>query len=211
MRKIALNIGSNTLVTKSSEDVCWINIDFDRSILDFVKHVDFMLLDVRKGLPFRNETVDLVYMSQFLDHLNLYECEKVLAECYRVMKPGGLIRIAVQDLDELLMKYKYDKLDELSYMQPDIYSKYKSKCIKFSLLLFGNLADREGYWGHQIQFTYSGLRELLENTGFTDVTRMPVREIHTDKSKPVSDSPIFEGDVVDVFPEISLIVEARKS
>ena len=61
--------------------------------------------DVRRGLPLMNETVDYVYSSHFLEHLTLKEASKLMKDCYRVLKPGGWVRLVCPDLRILAKKY----------------------------------------------------------------------------------------------------------
>ncbi|MFH1821224.1 MAG: methyltransferase domain-containing protein, partial [Methanobacteriota archaeon] len=46
--------------------------------------------DIRKGLPFDDNTADFIYASHFFEHVKEDEAEKISLECYRVLKPGGL-------------------------------------------------------------------------------------------------------------------------
>lgn len=51
--------------------------------------------DLRNGLPFSDDSVDGVLASHFLEHLDLQEAWKFVAECYRVLKPGGVMVASV--------------------------------------------------------------------------------------------------------------------
>jgi predicted SAM-dependent methyltransferase len=61
--------------------------------------------DVRKPLPFGTETFDAVYASHLLEHLYLEEARRLLSECYRVLKPGGVLRMVVPDLHAIIREY----------------------------------------------------------------------------------------------------------
>ena len=56
------------------------------------------IINLRKGLPFADATIDYAYSSHFLEHLPLDEARRLIREAFRVLKPGGLIRIVVPDL-----------------------------------------------------------------------------------------------------------------
>ncbi len=58
-----------------------------------------ILWDLRKGIPFSNCTFDVVYHSHFLEHLDKNAACSFLKECYRVLKPSGVIRVVVPDLE----------------------------------------------------------------------------------------------------------------
>jgi len=54
--------------------------------------------DVRRGLPFPDETFDVVYHSHVLEHFPRAAAPSFLAECRRVLKTGGVMRVVVPDL-----------------------------------------------------------------------------------------------------------------
>jgi len=56
--------------------------------------------DIRK-LPYADGSVDEIYASHVLEHFSFNERDAVLAEWVRVLKPDGLLRIAVPDQKKL--------------------------------------------------------------------------------------------------------------
>lgn len=97
-----LNIGCGA---KFHED--WINIDMVPSD-PLVKQADIL-----KGLPFANDTFDAIYHSQVLEHIPKEKAAEFIKECYRVLKPGGLIRIVVPDLENIIEEYRTQLLKNL--------------------------------------------------------------------------------------------------
>ena len=72
------------------------------------------VFDVRRCLPYQDNSVKFIYSSHCLEHLSKAEAKKLLGECYRVLVPGGVIRIIVPDLHTSVQKYieafrKWDK------------------------------------------------------------------------------------------------------
>jgi SAM-dependent methyltransferase len=61
--------------------------------------------DLRKGIPFEDNTVDIAYHSHFLEHLDPPAGRRFLLEVKRVLKPGGIQRIVVPDLERLCAEY----------------------------------------------------------------------------------------------------------
>lgn len=55
--------------------------------------------DLRRGIPFGDETVDAVYHSHMLEHIDREAVPGFLAEVRRVLKPGGKHRIVVPNLE----------------------------------------------------------------------------------------------------------------
>jgi len=66
-----------------------------------------------RGIPFEDATFDVVYHSHFLEHLEHDAAIDFLRECYRVLKPIGILRIVVPDLEALTLAYRQaiDRLD----------------------------------------------------------------------------------------------------
>jgi SAM-dependent methyltransferase len=61
--------------------------------------------DLRYGAPFPAESFDVVYHSHVLEHIDRQHAPVFLRECYRVLKPGGRIRVVVPDLQALVAGY----------------------------------------------------------------------------------------------------------
>lgn len=66
---------------------------------------DAVCWDLRRGIPFADETFDVVYHSHVLEHLDREDAPGFLGECRRVLKRGGTIRIVVPDLEQLARRY----------------------------------------------------------------------------------------------------------
>ena len=61
--------------------------------------------DVTDGIPFPDGHFDAVYHSHVLEHIEPSQGETLVAECYRVLKPGGVLRIVVPDLERIAKLY----------------------------------------------------------------------------------------------------------
>jgi len=54
--------------------------------------------DLRKGIPFPDNTFEVVYHSHFLEHLDRSVACSFLKDCHRVLKNSGVLRVVVPDL-----------------------------------------------------------------------------------------------------------------
>jgi SAM-dependent methyltransferase len=159
-------------------------------------------VDVRKGLPLVDETVDFIYTSHFIEHLTKTEGLRLFRECYRVLKPGGWIRIVCPDLKLITRRYLEGNLNYVLFQV-----KHKadlSRAFITSLGLTDNrpFVERIFFPGslHRSMYDYYSLASLLTESGFSICKRRRYREGITP-----------DIDLLDNRPEESLYVEAQKS
>jgi hypothetical protein len=89
----------------------WTNVDVKVFAPGVIAH------DLTKGVPFSDARFDVVYCSHMLEHFEPEAGENFLRECLRVLKPGGVIRIVVPDLEQIVRAY-LEKLDAAATGQP---------------------------------------------------------------------------------------------
>ena len=77
----------------------WVNVDL-MPAEDSVQSCD-----ISQGLPFEDDQFDAVYHSHVLEHLTPDAGQDLLIECLRVLKPGGVIRVVVPDLEQIANLY----------------------------------------------------------------------------------------------------------
>lgn len=91
-----LNVGCGSCFSTKNE---WTNLDFMSTGEGVIAH------NLLKGIPFENESFDAVYHSHVLEHFSQDDGENLIEECFRVLKPGGILRIAVPDLERIARNY----------------------------------------------------------------------------------------------------------
>jgi predicted SAM-dependent methyltransferase len=92
--KTYLNLGCGKRYHNS-----WTNIDFVSTSESVQAH------NLLSGIPFIDESFEVVYHSHVLEHFSNKDGRKFLQECYRVLKINGIIRIAVPDLEQIAREY----------------------------------------------------------------------------------------------------------
>ncbi|MCH2181945.1 MAG: methyltransferase domain-containing protein [Mariniblastus sp.] len=77
----------------------WLNLDLRSTNPDVVEH------DITRGIPCPSGTITAVYHSHVLEHLKPEQGVELLKECYRVLQPGGILRVVVPDLERIAYLY----------------------------------------------------------------------------------------------------------
>lgn len=114
-------------------------------------------LDVRRRFPFAGETFDCIYSSHMLEHLSPRDASRMLCECRRVLKPGGVLRIAVPDLDRIIAAYRPEEAAR-------------------TLELLFEAAHGGGKNAHHWQYNAHLLEAALRQAGFRRVERCAYRQ-----------------------------------
>ncbi|MDD2524064.1 MAG: methyltransferase domain-containing protein [Endomicrobiia bacterium] len=140
----------------------WINID-NNSYNDIQK-LD-LHWDVRKKLPFKDNSVDFIYNEHFFEHLSIEESLSVLNDFKRILKPNGVIRISMPDLDEIVQIYlnpHYKPEDFSAVMGTELLTKAE----------FLNVYFR--WWGHQWLYNWEELERRLKAAGFSKIKKCKI-------------------------------------
>lgn len=77
----------------------WINLDMQPGAPGVVSH------DLRRPLPFATSSFDAAYGSHVLEHLAPEAGARLIAECHRVLRPRGIVRLVVPDLEAIARLY----------------------------------------------------------------------------------------------------------
>jgi len=117
--------------------------------------------DLRKGIPFADGSVDAVYHSHMLEHIDRDAVPGFLAEVRRVLRPGGTHRIVVPDLESQARTY-------LSTLDAALDGERRPVEHEASVHdLIEQLVRREAYGTS----TRTGLRRRLENALLGDARK----------------------------------------
>lgn len=89
-----INIGCGTIHHPD-----WINLDIASN------DPAVMRVDITRGLPFDVSSAAVCYSSHVLEHMDSGSARFLLDECFRVLKHGGILRLAVPDLETIAREY----------------------------------------------------------------------------------------------------------
>lgn len=185
-RELSVNIGSGGFGLPD-----WVNVDIAPG-----KNTT-ILLDIRKTLPFVDGSVRRILAEHVVEHLDFDEnIPSVFAEFYRVLAPGGVVRIVVPDTERFVLAYSQKSRDlwqglgwDLDTFPPGLYS---------SMHVLNHIFHQEGE--HLFGYDFETMALTLRKAGFPTVERRAFR---------VSADPALMIDQ-ELHKPYSLYVEAIK-
>jgi predicted SAM-dependent methyltransferase len=151
-------------------------------------------LDVRNGLPFAGNSVDSIYSTHMFEHFYPDELTVLLAECWRVLKPEGGIRLIVPNLESAIQAYSRSQTNWFDSF-PRHFDSLGGR--------FSNFVFCDGQ--HRTAFDFTYMDEVLRKAGFREVERFAEGQSRVYKSNV----PPYEPNDLRDLPH-SLYVEAFK-
>lgn len=188
--KLNLGCGDNILEN-------WINIDINSSNFKF---------NILNTLPFYDSSVQYVYLSHVLEHLNYKEpALSLMKEIKRVLMPEGIIRIVVPDIKVFLEFYSKGESSFFNYFS----QKWQMPYHQTNLESFLHYAGAGSFPGivdhHKYGYDFETIEKLLKSAGFQNVKRMTYQ-------KSLDDNLLVDNSwaAKEVYKEhyLSLFVEA---
>jgi predicted SAM-dependent methyltransferase len=133
------------------------------SLILSYKNQKIIWANIVKTIPEKDNSIDLVYLSHVIEHLDSEEIELLFKEILRIMKPSGILRISVPDISILVNDYlksgdadKFIERTMLSNGRP------KKMIEKLQLLLVGTR-------NHQWMYDEKSLKNLLIKNNFRNI------------------------------------------
>ncbi len=172
----------------------FINIDIDN-----LPHIKYQV-DIRDLDVFSDNSVDLIYSSHSLEYFDRSEVKLVLREWWRVLRPGGTLRVAVPDFEAIVKIYlSSGDLDSQGILGP-LYGRWPYKKEK------GEIDTMY----HKTTYDYNSLKKVLKNAGFKNIRRYTwqntIHKDYDDYSQAYIPHMDKENGIL-----ISLNVEAEKA
>lgn len=144
--KLHLGCGNNAMPG-------WTNLDCYPPALR--AGVEILVLDMRRGLPCADRSADALYSEHFLEHVPLGIVRRtLLPECFRVLAPGGAIRIGVPDGEFYVRGYLSGAVEQTGGMLPMMWINHVARSSQ-----------------HQYLYDYQTLEHLLGEAGFVGLRR----------------------------------------
>lgn len=96
----------------------------DWNHLDVIERPGVHRFDIMKGIPFPRHSFDAIYSSHVFEHLTPEAGQTLLQEIHRTLKPGGIVRIVVPDLEEICRSYLEALKDADKYPEQLVQSRH---------------------------------------------------------------------------------------
>lgn len=195
-------IGRSALRSRRPDGQIWVQLGSGAHYIEGMINVDVnpfrkrdIWLDLRKGLPFADNSVDAIYCCHTLEHFYEPDVRAILRECSRILKPKAGMRIATPDL----------KKAAEAYLQGDMkrFSDFPDKRASIGGKLVNYLLCRDQ---HRLIFDFSFWKEILEGEGFFRVEEC---KPHQTQIFPAKELSAFEYEQPDCHH--SVFVEAFKN
>ena len=130
-------------------------------------------MNVLWGLPFDDGTVATVYLSHLLEHL-FYPTDVMglFAEIYRVLAPGGVVRVVVPDIAKCLAAYARGDQEFFAARRENFSWWPVDASLLENFLTYAGVGPEPGYLfeSHKYGYDYATLAKALAKAGFAEIT-----------------------------------------
>lgn len=144
--------------------------------------VDY-IYDAAKKLPFKDNTFDLIYASNILEHIPWYQTEKVLSEWVRVLKPGGALEIWVPDGLKICEEVIKAEMGQESTICNDGWYRFNEAKDSYvwangRIYTYGDGTGNTNHqnW-HRALFTPKSLLRTMQKVNLNNVSKMSIDEV----------------------------------
>ena len=182
----------------------WVNTD-----ITITSNADFFC-DITQKLPIPDKIFDVIYGAEVIEHIELEEARLFFREAYRILKPGGVMRLTTPDTTEVCKIFLglRDDVKIEDFGTAEIFGPIWIED-KVSKELWINYQFRS--WGHKHLWTFESLVSELTKAGFCEVQRCEPQKTKSDKSQLNCLENRYGDNPPSWIFTSSLILEARKS
>jgi predicted SAM-dependent methyltransferase len=161
IKKLHIGCGKNVLPG-------WLNMD----ALPLIP--DVLYLDATRRFSFKDAAFDFIFSEHMIEHISYHHGLNMLAECQRVLKPSGKIRISTPDLNFLVNLYRDESELHQRYVKWSAQAFINGTVPEDNAVLVINHFVRN--WGHRFIYDEKTLREAMLNAGFTNLVKCDLQD-----------------------------------
>jgi len=174
----------------------WVNVDFTVTSAGVIAH------DLGKGIPFANDTFDVIYHSHLLEHFTKEQAHFFTSECFRVLRPWGILRVVVPDLEQICKVY-LEALEKAEQGDKDWQCNYE-----WIMLELYDQCVRNQSGGEMINYL---LRESIPNEQFIAQRFGSFYNVLMEGIRPLRENNVIQNNNQAVDLSAEQIGEFRKS
>lgn len=129
-----------------------------------------IFLNATKLFPLPTASFDLIFCEHMIEHLDLDGAERMLRECRRVLRAGGILRIATPDLERftVLPGQPLDDMTKRYVRWANVSAGAPMHDLENPVYAFNQMMRA---WGHTFLYDDITLRRALERSGFEAIIR----------------------------------------
>ena len=130
---------------------------------------NILRLNLTQPLPFPSGRFLAVYSSHTLEHLYRDDAKRLLSECWRVLRPGGICRIVVPDLKAFVDRYLAERTEDTATAADKLMTRistHPQRVARGPLALYQRLT---AFHDHKWMYDGLSLIALMREAGFEDV------------------------------------------
>jgi len=157
-------------------------------------------------LPFPNASATAIYASHVLEHLYREEGQRLMAETFRVLQAGGVLRVVVPDLRAIVEEYlrngtaKNKRVDSESLGPAERFNQrllMRWPTPTSSNLLYRIYTSWQDFHSHKWMYDADSLIALFVRSGFVQIERRDCYESRIADIRQVEEpSRILDGEGV---------------
>jgi len=149
----------------------WFNTDLDP------RTPGIHYLDATQPFPFPDRCFDFIFFEHMIEHIPFAAGLQLLAECKRVLRPAGVVRIATPNLRNILALITARNPNAERYLRWAVETfQLPNGCYPKAPMVINNFFRA---WGHQFLYDPETLREALAQSGFHDIVQQkPGKSTH---------------------------------
>lgn len=129
-----------------------------------------VFLDARMPFPISDASFDCVFSEHVIEHLEFDEAAQMLREAQRILRPGGRIRIATPDLQQIIALYTQPHAGAQQAYIRWILDTFHPNVREYNPAHVINQSFHG--WRHKFLYDEPTLMKALDNAGFVNIARV---------------------------------------
>ncbi len=164
-----------------------------------------IFLNATEAFPLPSGTFAFVYSEHMIEHIPYAQVRAMVGECFRILRPGGVIRLVTPNLAFLTTLLESDLTPfQDAYIDYSVQQHAIQDGAGSGVHVFNHFMRA---WGHQFIYDQLSLNRLVAQAGFVDVTPASLAESRHARLQGIAKVDRMPAGFLAAE---SIVVEARK-